>query len=87
MRVRKGVCRVCVLLAELRVLLGLLSCSPPWRTTFGASYRTTLVTFFDVLPMWPTPQSSVKNLRPMAPMFLRLHPRDSIGGIEPSCSQ
>ena len=61
--------------------------TPPWRTTLGASYRTTLVTFLLVLPMWPTPTSSLKNLSPMLPTFSRLQPRDSMGGIEPSCSQ
>ena len=75
------------------------------------------VTFFDVLPMWPTPISSLKSrsLRkravaigqplgygmcqgsadreaagarhPILLMLARLQPSDSIGGMEPSCSQ
>ena len=61
--------------------------TPPWRTMFGASKRTTFVVFVFVLPMWPTPMSSTKVRSPMEPTFWRLQPRLSIGGIEPSWSQ
>ena len=62
--------------------------TPQWRTMLGASKRTILVVDLSaVLPTWPTPISSLKRRSVKRSTLSRLNPRESRGGMDPSCSQ